>query len=315
MVEQILTRFCFPFSKAQLTPLVVDHGLTAPPSNKSFECSGRYPELVGCLISFAGCLFFSPTLVSGLALLQSCFADNKSAVLLCEEPRLVGKAKHIQLRYFFLRELQQRGQALIQRVVSDANTADIFTKALPPYILHCDILATVVTDPEFETTAAFALVTELVDSADRSRLNYVASLVSESEPICPPSVGGEPALGSNVLEDRQFELECLAAILPRFASMLLCPEGDPDAIDIPTPRSYAEVVAGEYSSQWQAAMDAEVASWKSTNTYVDKVPPLGANIDDGMWIFKVKRPPGSPPAFKARYVAQGFSQRQGVDYF
>ncbi|CAI7817976.1 unnamed protein product [Closterium sp. NIES-54] len=34
-----------------------------------------------------------------------------------------------------------------------------------------------------------------------------------------------------------------------------------------------------------------------------------------MWIFKVKRPPGSPPAFKARYVARGFSQRQGVDYF
>ncbi|CAI7794009.1 unnamed protein product [Closterium sp. NIES-54] len=34
-----------------------------------------------------------------------------------------------------------------------------------------------------------------------------------------------------------------------------------------------------------------------------------------MWIFRVKRPPGSPPAFKARYVARGFSQRQGVDYF
>ncbi|CAI7909576.1 unnamed protein product [Closterium sp. NIES-54] len=34
-----------------------------------------------------------------------------------------------------------------------------------------------------------------------------------------------------------------------------------------------------------------------------------------MWIFRVKRLPGSPPAFKARYVARGFSQRQGVDYF
>ncbi|CAI7784074.1 unnamed protein product, partial [Closterium sp. NIES-54] len=29
----------------------------------------------------------------------------------------------------------------------------------------------------------------------------------------------------------------------------------------------------------------------------------------------VKRLPGSPPVFKARYVAQGFSQRQGVDFF
>ncbi|CAI7799925.1 unnamed protein product [Closterium sp. NIES-54] len=62
-------------------------------------------------------------------------------------------------------------------------------------------------------------------------------------------------------------------------------------------------------------MDAEMASWKSTGTYVDEVPPPGANIVDGMWIFRVKRPPGSPPAFKARYAARGFIQRQGVDYF
>ncbi|CAI5979742.1 unnamed protein product [Closterium sp. NIES-65] len=62
-------------------------------------------------------------------------------------------------------------------------------------------------------------------------------------------------------------------------------------------------------------MDAEMASWKFTGTYVDAVPPPGANILSGMWIFRVKRPPGSPPVFKARYVARGFSQRRGVDYF
>ncbi|CAI7877476.1 unnamed protein product [Closterium sp. NIES-54] len=58
-----------------------------------------------------------------------------------------------------------------------------------------------------------------------------------------------------------------------------------------------------------------MTSWKSTGTYVDDVPPPGANIVSGMWIFRVKRPPGSPPVFKARSVARGFSQRQGVDYF
>ncbi|CAI7840333.1 unnamed protein product, partial [Closterium sp. NIES-53] len=110
-------------------------------------------------------------------------------------------------------------------------------------------------------------------------------------------------------------VECFAAALPHLVSMLLAPEGDPDAPDIPTPCSYAEAIEGPYSSQWQTAMGTEMASWKSTGTYVDEVPPPGANIVSSMWIFTVKRPPGSPPVFKARYVARGFSQRQGVDFF
>ncbi|CAI7809824.1 unnamed protein product, partial [Closterium sp. NIES-54] len=177
------------------------------------------------------------------------------------------------------------------------------------------LLATVVTDPSFESVAASALVAEHVDFAATCRLDYAASLVAESESVCPPSVEGECALGTDVLDDRQEDLECLAATAPHLVSMQLAPEGDPDAPDIPTLRSYAEAIAGECSSQWQTAMDAEMASWKSTGTYVDKVPPPGANIVSGMWIFRVKRPPGSPPVFKARYVARGFSEREGVDFF
>ncbi|CAI7900195.1 unnamed protein product [Closterium sp. NIES-54] len=178
-------------------------------------------------------------------------------------------------------------------------------------------LATAVTDPLLESSAASALVAELVDFAAACRLDYATSLVAESvsASVCPPSVGGECALGSDVLEDRQEDLECFAAAAPHLVSMLLAPEGDPDVLDIPTPRSYAEAIEGPYSSHWQAAMDAEMASWKSTSTYVDEVPPPGANIVSGIWIFRVKQPPGSPPAFKARYVARGFSQRHGFDFF
>ncbi|CAI7785315.1 unnamed protein product [Closterium sp. NIES-54] len=161
------------------------------------------------------------------------------------------------------------------------------------------LLASAVTDPLFESAAASALVAELLDFAAACRLDYATPVVAESASASPPSIGGECALGTDVLEDRQEDFECLAAAVPRFSSMLLAPMGDPDAPDIPTPRSYAEAVTGPYSSQWQAAMDAEMASWKSTGTYVDEVPLPGANIVDGMWIFRVKRPPGSPPAFKA----------------
>ncbi|CAI7873851.1 unnamed protein product [Closterium sp. NIES-54] len=91
------------------------------------------------------------------------------------------------------------------------------------------LLATVVTDPSLESTAASALVTELVDFAARCRLDYAASLVAESESVCPLSVGGECALGTDVLEDRQEEFQCLAAASPHLVSVLLTPEGDPDA--------------------------------------------------------------------------------------
>ncbi|CAI7899663.1 unnamed protein product [Closterium sp. NIES-53] len=102
------------------------------------------------------------------------------------------------------------------------------------------LLATIVTGPSFESTAAFALVAELVDFATTCRLDYATALVAESVSASPLSVEGECALGTDVLEDRQEDFECLAAAVPRFASMLLAPEGDPDAPDIPTPRSYRD---------------------------------------------------------------------------
>ncbi|CAI7832252.1 unnamed protein product, partial [Closterium sp. NIES-54] len=156
-------------------------------------------------------------------------------------------------------------------------TYDSLRAASPSVTLF---VATAVTDPLFESTAASALVAELVDFAAACCLDYAAHLVTESASVsvCPPSVGGECALGTHVLEDKQEEFECFAASVPHLVSMLLAPEGDPDAPDIPTPRSYAEAIEGPYSSQ-------------------------------------VKRLPGSPPVFKARYVARGFSQRQGVDFF
>ncbi|CAI7798557.1 unnamed protein product [Closterium sp. NIES-54] len=111
------------------------------------------------------------------------------------------------------------------------------------------LLAIVVTDPLFESTAASALVAELVDFTAACRLDYATSLVVESESDCPPFVGGKCALGTDVLEDKQEEFECLAAVVPHLAAMVLPLEGDPDPQDIPTPRSYAEAIMGPYSSQ------------------------------------------------------------------
>ncbi|CAI7788779.1 unnamed protein product [Closterium sp. NIES-53] len=71
------------------------------------------------------------------------YVDNKAMLALCREHRLEHRTKHIALRYFLARELQQRGQLRLAYVASEANTADIFTKALAPsdHQRFCTLLA------------------------------------------------------------------------------------------------------------------------------------------------------------------------------
>ncbi|CAI7876761.1 unnamed protein product [Closterium sp. NIES-54] len=103
---RVLQSFDFTYSSPQATPLSTRHSLSTLPSDESVEPSGPYPELVGCLIQQGHA-------VSG--------AQTRAH-----------RTKHIALRYFLARELQQRGQLRLAYVASEANTADIFTKALAP---------------------------------------------------------------------------------------------------------------------------------------------------------------------------------------
>ncbi|CAI7778397.1 unnamed protein product [Closterium sp. NIES-53] len=85
--------------------------------------------------------FYPSGLVTGI--LTVLYVDNKAMLALCREHRLEHRTKHIALRYFLARELQQRGQLRLAYVASEANTADIFTKALPPgdHQRFCTMLA------------------------------------------------------------------------------------------------------------------------------------------------------------------------------
>ncbi|CAI7888256.1 unnamed protein product [Closterium sp. NIES-54] len=77
------------------------------------------------------------------------YVDNKAAIALCQEHRLEHRTKHIALRYFLARELQQRGQLHLTYVATRAKTADIFTKALPrgDHQRFCTLLGLVPTLP------------------------------------------------------------------------------------------------------------------------------------------------------------------------
>ncbi|CAI7871881.1 unnamed protein product [Closterium sp. NIES-54] len=146
MVHQVLQRFGFQFSSPQPTPLSTSHSLSSPPLDESVEPSGPYPELVGCLISYCEAEIYAGAMAAQelrwLTYLLTdlgeqprsppvLYVDNKAMIALCQEHRLEHRTKHIALRYFLARELQQRGQLRLAYVATRANIADVFTKALP----------------------------------------------------------------------------------------------------------------------------------------------------------------------------------------
>ncbi|CAI7847054.1 unnamed protein product [Closterium sp. NIES-54] len=82
------------------------------------------------------------------------YIDNNAMLALCQEHRLEHRTKHIALRYFLARELQQRGQLRLAYVASQADTADVFTKALQPcdHQRFCTVLGLVPTVPHLLTS-------------------------------------------------------------------------------------------------------------------------------------------------------------------
>ncbi|CAI7871474.1 unnamed protein product [Closterium sp. NIES-53] len=162
------------------------------------------------------------------------------------------------------------------------------------------LLSTVVTDPSFESTAASALVTELVDFAACCRLDYAASLVAESASVCPPSVGGEWALSTDVLEDRQEEFQCFAAALPHLVSTLIAPDRDPDAPDIPTPSSC------RHDSRATPLSTRHSLSALPSDESVEPSGPYPELVGCLMYLMTCTRPDlAYPLSILARYVAPG----------
>src|SRR6202522_4191402 len=82
------------------------------------------------------------------------------------------------------------------------------------------------------------------------------------------------------------------------------------------PRSLAEAQKRLNWPLWEKAIHEELATLKAAGTWevVDK--PEGENVVGSKWVFRAKKDPaGNVVRYKARLVAQGFSQVPGVDYF
>lgn len=81
------------------------------------------------------------------------------------------------------------------------------------------------------------------------------------------------------------------------------------------PESYEEAINSVDGDEWQAAMQAEMESILSVGTYELVPPPRDRKPIGSKWVYRVKRDSsGEISRYKARLVAQGFSQKPGIDF-
>ena len=82
------------------------------------------------------------------------------------------------------------------------------------------------------------------------------------------------------------------------------------------PDSYEEAIASLHASEWQAAMKKELVSLCNNDTW-DVVELLkGERVVGTKWVYIVKLDHlNNVTKYKARYVAKGYAQRWGIDYY
>lgn len=69
------------------------------------------------------------------------------------------------------------------------------------------------------------------------------------------------------------------------------------------------------SEKWTKAADEELHALELNKTWVVESLPQGKNAVGCKWVFTIKyNPDGTVERYKARLVAQGFTQQEGIDY-
>ena len=86
--------------------------------------------------------------------------------------------------------------------------------------------------------------------------------------------------------------------------------------DVQEPKSYNEAVNSPQAENWRKAMQTEYNSLMDNNTWTLVNEPEDQQVLPGKWVYKVKHgADGQVDKLKARYVAKGYAQVEGLDLF
>ena len=145
-------------------------------------------------------------------------------------------------------------------------------------------------------------------------------------------------LDSNLAEESAEEIESVEPNIDLDRNMARYPERerqapryladyvDPDEVDLlsnsvdycckvsEVPENYLRAISSPEAHKWKVAMDEEIQSLKENKTYDLSNLPSNRSVIGGRWVYVVKEGLEGQEQFKARYVAKGYSQKEGIDY-
>lgn len=80
------------------------------------------------------------------------------------------------------------------------------------------------------------------------------------------------------------------------------------------PQTYREAQMSPEAPAWQQAMKEEMDSLKDNEIFELTTLPEGRTTVGGKWVYALKEYTEKGNVFRARYVAKGYNQTEGIDY-
>ena len=80
------------------------------------------------------------------------------------------------------------------------------------------------------------------------------------------------------------------------------------------PQSYSEAISCDDSPKWDEAMKREMHALEENDTFDIVTLPKDRKAIKGKWVYTIKEDKDDNQTYKARFVAKGYSQIEGIDY-